>query len=417
MLTAPDGLGVGFKLELFDAPACNGAPAVVQPLRESQWIDSGAFAAVEGGRVKSARITASYTPAENGPHQFGLLSAGYADLYVDGALVVENRQSWTAGETFYGFGSVERRASLDLQAGRAYAIEIRFDRKPKSMMKAVRFGVRPPQPADPLGHAVAVARASEAVVLVLGANSDWETEGHDRHSMRLPGDQDALARAVLAANPKTIVVLNIGAAVDMPWLSQARAVLVPWFAGQEFGAALADMLLGEAEPGGRLPFSWPAALEDSPGYRHYTREGLDMTYGEGLLMGYRGHCAHGPPALFPFGHGLGFSDIAIAAAKVCDGGVQLELHNRSDRAGETIVQIYADAPDPDYPHPIRRLCGFQRVGVAAQTSETVVLPIAAEALAQWSIAANALAQPAHGVRFFASLSGAEDPSLIAARMA
>ncbi len=404
-LAAPDGLGAGFKLELFSAPGCEGEPTRVRLLRESQWVDFGAFAAVEQGGVMSARMRTTFTPDASGVHEFGLLSAGFADLFVDGVCVVENRSAWRKGEAFYTFGSTEQKGRLMVQAGRAYAVEIRFDRKPDSMMKAARFGVSPPQPEDPIAEAVAAAKAADAVVLVLGTNPDWETEGHDRSDMRLPGQQDALAAAVLAANPNAVVVLNVGAPVDMPWLHAARAVLAPWFPGQEFGAALTDMLFGDAEPGGRLPFSWPAKLEDSPAYKHYVREGLEMPYGEGIAMGYRGHLVHGPAALFSFGHGLGYADIVLVSATAADTGVVATLDNRSARAGGATVQIYAETHDNPR---MRRLCAFRRVALQPGERLAVAIEIDRRRLATWDEANTAWAYPPGEQRLHVTLRNAED---------
>jgi beta-glucosidase len=389
----PDDDADGFRLEIFHTLNCEGEPSRVLTLRESQWVDFGVFAAVDQGGVKSVRVRGRYTPHTDGVHTFGLLSAGFADLYVDGARIVENRASWRRGESFFSFGSIEQRGETALEAGCAYAIEIRFDRKPDSMMKAVRFGVQPPQSSDMLGEAVAAAKAADGVLLVLGTNPDWETEGHDRADMMLPGAQDVLAEAVLKANPNTVVVLNVGAPVEAPWLSDARAVLVSWFAGQEFGNALSDILFGEAEPRGRLPFTWPAKLDDSPGFKNYTREGLEMDYREGLFMGYRGHLARGPAPHFWFGHGLGYADIAIVDAgeieREDDGrcSIRVSLANTSQREGSACVQVYNDAREMDG-SILRRLCGFARVDLAAGESGVARVYLDPRAFQHWDESAQ-----------------------------
>lgn len=403
---APDGAS-GFLLETFSAPACAGAPLRTAELRENQWMEFGAFAASGDGGVSSARIRGAFTPTESGEHTFGLLSAGDADLFVDGDLIVENRASWTRGEAFYGFGSQERRAALTLEAGRSYALEIRFDRRSQSVINAARFGVFPPQPADLIAAAVEAATAADAVILVLGANPDWETEGHDRADMRLPGEQDRLAAAILDANPNTAVVLNVGAAIEAPWLDQARAVLVPWFAGQEFGAALADMLFGDAEPGGRLPFSWPAGLQDSPGYRHYVREGLDMPYGEGLAMGYRGHAAHGPAPRFAFGHGLGYAKIEIAEAAMVDGQLSVRVRNGAARAGTAVVQVYAETRDLDGSRPLPRLCAFRRIACPANGDAVAHILLDTRAFDVWDVNTHAWRPAPAPHRIAATLSAAD----------
>ena len=120
-------------------------------------------------------------------------------------------------------------------------------------------------PADEeLAHAVELARTSDVAVVVVGTTDAVESEGFDRTSLTLPGRQDELVRAVAAVNPRTVVVVNAGAPVELPWRDEVAAVLVSWFPGMEFGNALADVLLGAVEPGGRLPTTWPAAMADAP---------------------------------------------------------------------------------------------------------------------------------------------------------
>ena len=112
---------------------------------------------------------------------------------------------------------------------------------------------------EEIAAAVSLAAASDVAVVVVGTTAEVESEGFDRTSLALPGRQDELVRRVAAANPRTVVVVNSGAPVLMPWTEEVAAVLLTWFGGQEFGHALADVLLGDAEPGGRLPTTWPAS--------------------------------------------------------------------------------------------------------------------------------------------------------------
>jgi beta-glucosidase len=139
-------------------------------------------------------------------------------------------------------------------------------------------------------RAVSLAAASDIAVVVVGTNEEVESEGFDRTSLALPGRQDDLVRAVAGANPRTVVVVNSGAPVLLPWIDEAAAVLVSWFPGQEFGNALADVLTGLVEPGGRLPVTWPAADEDLPSVMPVNGE---LPYDEGLLIGYRWYLATG----------------------------------------------------------------------------------------------------------------------------
>ena len=134
--------------------------------------------------------------------------------------------------------------------------------------------------------AVALAAGSDVAVVVVGTTAEVESEGFDRTSLALPGRQDELVRRVAAANPRTVVVVNSGAPVLLPWAGEVGAVLLTWFGGQEFGNALADVLLGEAEPGGRLPTTWPASEAGLPSAQ--PEDGV-LSYSEGLFIGYRAY--------------------------------------------------------------------------------------------------------------------------------
>ena len=152
---------------------------------------------------------------------------------------------------------------------------------------------------------MALAAEADAAVVVVGTTEEVESEGFDRDSLALPGRQDELVRRVAAVNPRTVVVVNAGAPVLLPWIDEVPAVLVAWFPGQEFGNALADVLLGEREPGGRLPMVWPAAEHDHlPSTRPVDGQ---LVYEESIHIG---NCAYDrartQPA-FPFGHGLGYT--------------------------------------------------------------------------------------------------------------
>ena len=167
----------------------------------------------------------------------------------------------------------------------------------------VSLGVR--QPAGSIAEAAALAAACDAAVVV-GAASVSEAEGYDRENLDLPGDQNALVEAVLAANPRTVVVLTNGAPYALPWIDHAPAVVEGWLGGEAGPDAVARILIGEAEPSGRLPITFPRRLRDSPAHRFYPG-GEQVAYGEGLHVGYRHFDAAGEPPLFAFGHGLTYT--------------------------------------------------------------------------------------------------------------
>ena len=226
---------------------------------------------------------------------------------------------------------------------------------------------------EELAAAVALAADSDVAVVVVGTTAEVESEGFDRTSLALPGRQDELVRRVAAANPRTVVVVNSGAPVLMPWAGEVGAVLLTWFGGQEFGHALADVLLGEAEPGGRLPTTWPAT-ED--GLLSGQPAGGVLDYTEGLFIGYRAFDRYGREPLFPFGHGGGYTTWSYDSITVdCDEAnppgvaVCVEARNIGSRPGREVVQVYASRPDSAVERPARWLAGF--AAVDADPGETV----------------------------------------------
>ncbi|HEX3213705.1 MAG TPA: glycoside hydrolase family 3 C-terminal domain-containing protein, partial [Actinomycetota bacterium] len=173
---------------------------------------------------------------------------------------------------------------------------------------SVTLAVEEPSPPEDeeLADAVALAVGADVAVVVVGTTAEIESEGYDRASLALPGRQDELVRAVAAANPRTVVVVNAGSPVELPWRDQVPAILLSWFPGQEFGHALADVLLGRVEPGGRLPTTWPARQADVPVLDTRPVAGR-LEYREGLHVGYRAWARAGTGPAFPFGHGLGYT--------------------------------------------------------------------------------------------------------------
>src|SRR6185437_3050530 len=174
----------------------------------------------------------------------------------------------------------------------------------------------------------------------------------DRSTLALPGDQDALIEAVAAVNPRTIVVLDNGGPVLMPWLNRVAAVVEAWYPGQQFGAALAAVLFGDSDPGGRLPVTFPASDFQGPApvIRPDRYPGIDneVRYGEGLLVGYRWYDATGQRPLFPFGYGLSYTRTRIDHLRVWSHGddvtASVRVTNVGDRTGWAVPQAYVSFP-------------------------------------------------------------------------
>ena len=193
-----------------------------------------------------------------------------------------------------------------------------------------------------------------------------------------------------AANPNTVVVINAGSPVTMPWLDDVAAVLQVWFPGEEFGAALAAMLFGEAEPGGRLPITIPRRLQDTPAFGFYPGVNDHMPYGEGLLIGHRWYDAHGTEPAFPFGFGLGYTTWEMAPGATLVGDiatgvtVTVPVRNTGTRSGRTVVQVYVEPFDAAPGRPRRTLQGFAQVVAPAGGLASATIHLDSRAFSQWS---------------------------------
>jgi beta-glucosidase len=264
-----------------------------------------------------------------------------------------------------------------------------------------------------IAEAVEAAGRSTAAVVVVGSAESTESEGYDRDSLALPGRQDELVRRVAAANPRTVVVVNSGSPVLMPWADEVAAVLQVWLPGQAMGEAIANVLLGVAEPGGRLPVTVPRREDDCPvltAEPHFGR----LEYSEGLLVGYRGYDRAGTEPLFCFGHGLGYTDWEYLALRPAAGelragedlSVAVTVRNIGGRSGREIVQLYLEpVPDAGDPaRPQRALAAFAPVEAAPGEEVTVSLSVPSRAFARFDESAHGWTWPAAGWRLRAGRS-------------
>jgi beta-glucosidase len=244
-----------------------------------------------------------------------------------------------------------------------------------------------------MARAVTAAAEAAVAVVVVGTNADWETEGEDRTTMDLPGAQDELIRRVAAVNPRTVVVVNAGSPVTMPWLDDVAAVLQVWFPGEEFGEALADVLFGVEEPGGRLPITFPRRLEDTPAFPYHPGHDDRTVYGEGLFIGHRWYDAQSIEPLFPFGHGLGYTSWELVDAHAegtPDSGVTVHatVRNTGRRRGSTVVQCYVEPRSVADDRPLRTLQGFAKVRAEPGASVEVTVELSPRAFSRWDTTAH-----------------------------
>jgi beta-glucosidase len=340
--------------------------------------------------LHSVEVAGEFTPATAGTHQFGIAGVGEYRLVVDGQERFAGRLAPDSDDPGAALlNPPERRVNVDLAAGGPVRLSLTHtvahsDEMPLAFI-VFRLGHAEPTPgADVLiDEAVTAAAGADAAIVVVATPEEVESEGFDRASLALPGRQDELVRRVAAANPRTVVVVNAGSPVEMPWRDEVGAVLLAWFPGQEAGTALADVLTGVIEPGGRLPTTWPVDAADCPVLDVEPTDGV-LAYDEGIFIGYRAWQRRGGPApAYWFGHGLGYTDWAYDGIDVHPSSdeddlaqVAVSVRNVGVREGREIVQVYlaTDAPEPE--RPARWLAGFASVTAAPGeiVEATVTIP-------------------------------------------
>ena len=243
-----------------------------------------------------------------------------------------------------------------------------------------------------LDEARAVASGADTAVLVVGLPAALESEGFDRSTLRLPEGHEALIAAVTAANARTVVVLLNGGALVTPWAERPAAILEAYLGGQAGGGAIADVLLGVAEPGGRLAESFPFAQADVAADANFPGGDTQVEYREGLYVGYRFHDSAGVPARFGFGHGLGYTTFeysALSARKAGDGyTVSVTVANTGERAGSEVVQLYVRDVESSVHRPAKELKAFAKVHLEAGSSQKVTLRLDRRAFAVWDVVAR-----------------------------
>ena len=326
----------------------------------------------------------------------GFAVTGRARLWADGELLLDESVVPEGDDLGAAFLSpAVRTAPIEVEAGREIEVRFVYDNEEREGALAGALSLTvgtQPLDTDPdalIAAAVETARGADVALVVVGTNAKVESEGFDRTDLALPGRQDDLVRAVAAVNPRTVVVVNAGSPVELPWRDDVAAVLLGWFGGQEFGAALADVLLGIAEPGGRLPSTWPAVTADVPVLDTVPTDGV-LVYDEGIHIGYRAWLRAGATPAYWFGHGLGYARIAPIAVEgpgaVTAGDVatlRVTLRNESDRGGKQVVQVYAERPESAVERPVRWLVGSAVARVAAREEAAVDVPVATRLLDHW----------------------------------
>ena len=378
-----DGCARGMTLDYFDNPDCAGAPLLseTRDTNSLTWFH-GVHPAGALQQAAATRASGVYTATGDGMHRFYVGGTGALRLLVDGQEAFRRDEQLAPGDVMGRLKSGDADCvEIGLRAGQAVevAVELRYT---PARCQGLWYGVRGPDSGEAMmARAVAAARAADAVVLVVGETSDASVESKDRPDTRLPPEQLALIEQVCAANPDTVIVTNVGHAFDTRWAGQARALLHCWYPGEEFGPALAQVLAGDREPGGRMPVTIACEDADYPALALEPDAGGDLRYAEGTRVGYRGLAWRGIAPRQAFGSGFGYTRFVLEAAAVAPDGadgwlVTVTVANTGARAGAEVVQVYRDAPE-------LTLVGFDKVWLQPGERRDVHIPIARRRLQVW----------------------------------
>jgi len=335
-----------------------------------------------------ARLTADLTADQSGEWTFGIESIAPVKVILNGDVIIDNAQT-PAGGSFFGMGKPEVLSTVVLEEGRTYSFVVEVRHAPTGAgLSGLSIGCMPPLNENMMQEAIDLAAKCDVSVVVVGTNDDWESEGWDRDTIALPGDQDLLVAEVAKVSKRTIVIVNAGSPVSMPWLEDVEAVIYAWFPGQEFGDALVDILVGDVEPSGRLPVTLPRRLEDTPAFEHHPGRNGAAKYLEGRLIGYRWYDTVGREPLFPFGFGLGYARTAITSAELRNKHeVSVQVSNTSSRDGVEVVQVYAhriERAGLPSDEPLQKLVGYARVPVTAGSTVTATVVVDRDAYRTWN---------------------------------
>ena len=385
----------GFLVEYFDGNQFDKNLILEERLTGSKfWVFEGFAKDVISKEERpdiSVRFSCTYKPDISGLHEFEIFGIGKCRLLIDGNELIDNWTSMDPGEAFFTFGSASKKGVTNLQKGEAYKIEVQY--KFEGSFPAVYIGCQAPDEVDIFQEALETASHADDVILIVGTNSDWETEGNDRADFNLPANQNKLIEAILEANQNTVVVINTGSPIHMPWEKKAKAIIQTWFAGQEFGNALVDILSGEVNPSGKLPTTFPVKIEDTPAYKNYPGKNLQMNYHEKLLVGHRWYESNSIKPLFCFGHGLSFTSFNYQNLEVTTGSdfvvtCKFEIQNTGDISGLEIAQCYVGFASPLPGEPYKTLQGFVKEEIGANELKKVEIKLGPRNFSFWSVETN-----------------------------
>ena len=394
-LYQPDGVTPGVEVRFFDD---EGSQLGSELRGVGSWTWMGGFGpSYPPGVVARLEVHCVLKAAAGGTYRVGVSALGQCSLTVRGSLLFDEALEMPEGADVVEslMTPPQHIVPVPFADGEIAPVVFCYDVSTSPLagfLTALQLNLEQPHGTDDeeIAAAAALAASCAYAVVVVGTTAETESEGTDRTTLALPGRQDDLVRAVVAANPRTIVVVNSGSPVLLPWVSEVPAVLLTWFGGQEYGNALADVLLGVREPGGRLPTTWPVSSDGLPPVTPV--DGV-LSYDEGLFIGYRAYDRDGRVPLFPFGHGLGYTTWSYQSMSVNVDNVSVTLANTGSRPGRSVVQVYASRPSSAVERPVKWLVGFAIAEADPGAFVTVSVSLATRAFQHWEPGSGWVTEP------------------------
>jgi beta-glucosidase len=394
----------GLVGQYFNSKDLSGTPAATRIDTELNFSSfSASNVPVSNPSSFSAIWTGKVQPTISGDQLFKVNSGGNVRVYVNNQLIIDDFTPVATADAPISAVPpiVPISGKITLQAGVAYDIRIEAENLGGGgffSAGGLQVSWAPLQPPATLA-------GYNAVVLAVGANDQYESEGHDR-SFRLPEQQDTLIQNVIRTNPRTIVVLHGGGGFDVQaWINQVPALVHAWFPGQYGGQALAEILFGDVSPSGKLPITMEKHAADNPAFAGFptTADAATVVYSEGLFVGYRGYEQKHIEPQYPFGFGLSYTKFRYSDLDVSpqlffpawfpfapdDVEVSFRVTNVGRRAGAEVAQLYVAPVNPPVVRPIKELKGFRKVYLAPGESKRVTITLDRRSLAYYDVSVHA----------------------------
>jgi beta-glucosidase len=414
--TERGGGRAGVVVEVFGNLALEGKPAATRVEEHinlvGPYVPPGPSTEPTGA-YSSARWTGWFTATDSTPHRFFVFDfrgEGGCRALVDAVAAIDNWEVPQAQVT---------EATMTFTPG-PHKIVLECSRRviPGSTGVSVRLGIVP-EHAIVEPDAVAIASKADVVVASLGYDAQVESESGDR-PFALPGGQDLLLRELAGVNKKTIVTITSGGGVDMArWIDTVPAVVMSWFAGEQGGTAIGQLLTGDANFSGHLPITIEKSWADNPNRdSYYPAPGTKkVPYTNGIFVGYRGYEHNAVAPLFPFGHGLSYTTFAFGGPVVTPKAgatgpaytVAFDVTNTGPRSGAAVAQVYVAPVQPKVPRPPKELKGFVRVELKPGETRHVTVDLDARAFSYWETASRRWRADAGDYRILVGSSTADTP--------